>query len=88
MTVVSLLADWSKATERIDERAKKIQPRRVALLALAAIPFVVCFLIYFAWKFVWTIFTWFGAACVEGWTTAKNVEGQRAAAKRGEPWVS
>lgn len=88
MTVATLVQGWTRATERIDERAKKISPRQVALFALMIIPFTVAFLIYFAWKVLWTVITWFGAACVEGWESGKALEAKRAAAKRGEPWTS
>lgn len=84
MTVATLVQGWTRASERIDERAKKISPRKVALFVLMIIPFTVAFLIFFAWKVVWTIFTWFGAACVEGWESARKIDAKR----RGEPWAS
>lgn len=52
------------------------------------IPFTVAFLIYFAWRAVWTMISWVIATFVEGWDSAKQVEAKRAAAKRGEAWTS
>jgi hypothetical protein len=88
VTVATLVQGWTRATQRIDERAKKISPRQVALLVLMIVPFTVAFLIYFAWKTVWTAITWLGAACVEGWESGKALEAKRAAVKRGESWTS
>lgn len=88
MTVATLVQSWTRTTERIDERAKKISPRQAVLFVLMIIPFSVTFLVYFAWRTVWTIITWFGAACLEGWESGKNLEAKRAATKRGEAWTS
>lgn len=88
VTVATLVQSWTRTTERIDERAKKISPRQAALFVLMIIPFTVAFLIYFAWRAVWTMISWVIATCVEGWDSAKQVEAKRAAAKRGEAWTS
>lgn len=88
MTVATLLADWNKHAEKIETRAKTITPKAAAMLLIGAIPFVLCFLIYFVWKIIWTTITWIWSACVEGWETGRSFEARRAAAKRGEPWAS
>lgn len=88
MTVASLAHTWNRATERIEERARKITFRQVLIFVIAAIPFAVCFSVYFAWKILWTALTWIGSAGIEGWVMARDLEARRAAKKRGEPWVS
>jgi hypothetical protein len=88
VTVATLLADWNKHAEKIETRAKTITPKQVIMISIAALPFLLCFLIYFGWKIVWTALTWIWSACVEGWETARTFDDRRAAAKRGEPWAS
>lgn len=70
MTVLELAA---RATERIDERSRDLKPRVVALTLIALIPFCVAFVIFFAWKIVWTVISWLWAAGLEGWETAKSL---------------
>lgn len=86
--MATLVQGWTRASERIDERAKTIKPRAVVFFIATIIPFIVAFAIYFVWKVIWGAITWLVSACVEGWNTAKMVEGKRTAAKRGEAWTS
>lgn len=74
MTVATLVQGWTKASERIDQRAKTIKPRQAVFFLLTIIPFVIAFAIYFVWKIVWGAITWLVSACVEGWNTAKMID--------------
>ena len=85
MTVAALLNDWTKHAEKIETRARTITPKQVIVFLVGIVPFLLCFLIYFVWKTVWTAITWVWSACVEGWETGRSFEARRAAAKRGEP---
>lgn len=88
MTVATLISEWGKHAEKIETRAKAITPRQAAMVFLGGIPFLICFVLYFSTKIVWTALTWIWSACVEGWTFGKTLDARRAAAKRGEPWAS
>lgn len=75
MTVATLVQSWTRASERIDERAKTIKFRQVALVILSLPFFVVAFVLYFVLiKGLWTVITWLAASCIEGWNTAKAVD--------------
>lgn len=74
MTVATLVQGWTRASERIDQRAKTIKPRAVVFFLLTIIPFVIAFAIYFAWKVIWGAITWLVSACAEGWNTAKMID--------------
>lgn len=80
MTVATLVESWSKTSEKIEARAKTLTVRQVTLTLIALVPFLVFFVVCYAWKFVWTGITWFWSAGVEGWETAKKIQ-------NGEPWV-
>jgi hypothetical protein len=72
--MATLVQGWTRASERIDERAKTIKPRAVAFFLVTFIPFAIAFVIYFVWKIVWGAITWLTSACVEGWNTAKMID--------------
>lgn len=74
MTVATLVRGWTRAGERIDERAKKIKPRAVVFFLATIIPFLLAFSIYFVWKVLWGALTWIASACAEGWNTARMID--------------
>lgn len=80
MTVLELAA---QAASNIDARAKKIKARTVALYAVAAIPFIVGFTLYFTWRALWLVVSWIFAAGAEGFEAAKQAGG-----KKGGPWAT
>lgn len=79
MTVLEVAA---QAASNIDQRAKTIKARTVAIYAVAAIPFIVGFVIFFLWRALWLTVTWIFSAGVEGYEMAKKI-----GAKKGDPWV-
>ncbi len=72
--MATLVQGWTRASERIDERAKTIKPRAAAFFLATIIPFIIAFAIYFVWKIIWGLVTWLASACVEGWNTAKMID--------------
>jgi len=65
--LVTVLDVWARAGSNIDQRAKTLRPRQVALFVLAAVPVLVGILAALVWRAVWTAFSWVWAAAIEGW---------------------
>lgn len=73
---MTVLEAWSRASESIETRAKDLTFRQVALTIVAALPFLIFFAVYYVWRFLWTVFTWLWSAGIEGWETAKKINGR------------
>lgn len=73
---MTVLEAWSRASENIETRAKDLTFRQVALTLVAALPFLIFFVVYFAWRALWTAITWLWSAGIEGWETAKKINGR------------
>lgn len=73
---MTMLEAWSRASENIETRAKDLTFRQVALTLVAALPFLIFFVVYFAWRVLWTAITWLWSAGIEGWETAKKINGR------------
>lgn len=70
---MTVLEAWANASSRIDERAKTLSPRQVALLIIAAVPLAIGFVVFWIWKAAWVAFTWVWASVIEGWELAGNL---------------
>ncbi len=79
---MSVVQVWQHAAERIESRAKEVRVRQVALFLVTFAPFLIGFLIYFAWRVLWTTVTWVYSASAEGWDAAHKV-----GKNKGEPWA-
>lgn len=63
------------ALERIDAEARQLDPAKVLLTILAAIPFVIGWLLGKAWL----VAAWLGTALVVGWREARTPRTVKAA---------
>jgi uncharacterized membrane protein len=62
--------------ERISERARQVNPGRVALTVIAVVLFGLGWVTFKAFAGAWFVAAWCGSAVAEGWIAAKA--GQRA----------
>ncbi len=70
---MTVLETWERASSNIDQRAKTLRPRQVALFVLAAVPVVLGFVACLVWRAVWTAFSWIWAAAIEGWEIGRTL---------------
>ncbi len=68
---VTVLEVWTRASSNIDQRAKTLSPRQVALFLVTVIPLTIGFVVFLAWKAVWSVVSWVWAAGIEGWDMGK-----------------
>lgn len=61
--------------ERIRTEARAVDPRKVALTAVAAAPYAVGWAARHVWLVTWTLLTWLWMACVVGWRDAGKRKG-------------
>jgi len=67
------------ALERIDAEARQLDPARVLLTILAAIPFVIGWLLGKAWL----VLAWLWTAAVVGWREARAPRAAKVAGDEG-----
>lgn len=66
------LALDSLTMEKIQTRQAEIRPIRTLLMLLAGLFFGIGWALFHGWALVWSAFSWSLAACVEGWSAAKE----------------
>lgn len=75
MTMLDTWLDRSERNailERIDQQAKEIDPRRVAMTLLALPLFVLGYVVASVCKVVWMVGTWMWVAMLAGWQTQRT----------------
>jgi hypothetical protein len=72
MTTATILGNLSRTVDEIDARARRIEPRRVLLVLVAVVPFLIGWSACMVWRAVWTVLSWTFAAVVFGWKTGNG----------------
>lgn len=67
------MSAWAQAVSRIDERARTLKARQVALFVVAVVPLIAGFVAFWVWRAIWFIVSWLWAAVLEGWETGKRL---------------
>jgi hypothetical protein len=70
---VTVVSAWAQAASRIDERARTLKARQVALFVVAVVPLIAGFVAFWVWRAVWLVVSWLWAAVLEGWETGKRL---------------
>lgn len=71
MTTATVTGRLSRTVDRIDSEAKQLDPRKVALTLLFALPFALGWLIGITVRALWAVGAWLWTAGVVGFRTAR-----------------
>jgi hypothetical protein len=63
---------WPQFVERVESEARQVKPGRLVLTLIAAVLYVVGWLIGWVFRGVWLVVSWSIAACKVGFSEARH----------------